>query len=131
MKLIDATNVNQAYEKGVAYLIDEGVKEDSRNGPVVVAPGPVLTRYTHPTQRVLFSPLRDANPFFHIMEATGSGGDTTLASTNCVASSTTSGISPTLAGQYWRCTTRTQTWGRPRRINPVTLTYTSTGGKAS
>jgi len=41
----------------------------SRNGPVLVYPTPVLTTYLHPRHRVLFSPQRDANPFLHVMEA--------------------------------------------------------------
>jgi hypothetical protein len=36
---------------------------------VLVSQTPVVTCYSAPTQRVLFSPMRDANPFFHLMEA--------------------------------------------------------------
>jgi hypothetical protein len=66
---ITARNVNDALAGALHYLRAAGVREDSRNGPVLVAPEPVLTVYTHPRERVLFSPLRDANPFFHLMEA--------------------------------------------------------------
>lgn len=66
---IKATNVNRALAEGLQWLKVAGVKEDSRNGPVLVSPEPVMTIYTHPLERVLFSPLRDANPFFHLMEA--------------------------------------------------------------
>src|SRR5580700_4053613 len=66
---LTATNVNQAVNEGFHYLAVAGVEENSRNGKVIVAPEPVLTTYTNPTERVLFSPLRDANPFFHLMEA--------------------------------------------------------------
>lgn len=52
---------------GFRYLADRGVEEKSRNGPVIVAPGPVTSIYTRPLQRVLFSPLRDANPWFHLL----------------------------------------------------------------
>lgn len=31
--------------------------------------GPVITEYSEPTERVLWSPYRDANPFFHLMES--------------------------------------------------------------
>lgn len=31
--------------------------------------GTFITEYTHPTERVLFCQVRDANPFFHMMEA--------------------------------------------------------------
>lgn len=63
------TNVNQAISAGLHWLRVHGVEEPSRNGPVIVSPEPVMTVYTHPWERVLFSPLRDANPFFHLMEA--------------------------------------------------------------
>ena len=66
---ITVSNVNQAVAEGFAWLRLAGVEEPSRNGPVIVAPEPVLTTYLRPTERVLFSSLRDANPFFHLMEA--------------------------------------------------------------
>jgi thymidylate synthase len=46
-----------------------GRKERSRAGDVMVLPGPLVTETTHPTERVLFSTVRDANPFFHLCEA--------------------------------------------------------------
>lgn len=46
-----------------------GVERDSRNGPVKQFPKPVAIRYEKPTERVLLHPERDANPFFHLMEA--------------------------------------------------------------
>lgn len=69
MKVINALNVNEAAAQGISYLLAEGIEEESRNGKVLVAPGPVCTVYHNPTQRVLFSPTRNANPFFHLMEA--------------------------------------------------------------
>jgi thymidylate synthase len=69
MYALEANNVNEAFAHGVQYLLDNGVEEPSRNGPVLVAPGPVCTTYLNPAQHVLFSPTRDANPFFHFMEA--------------------------------------------------------------
>lgn len=65
----EATNVNQALSTGLGWLADAGVREESRNGPVLVSPVPVCITYTRPWERVLFSPLRDVNPFFHLMEA--------------------------------------------------------------
>lgn len=53
-----------AYE----YIAANGVKEDSRNGPVLTVPHPVLLTYTHPMERVNFCPVRNANPFFHFFE---------------------------------------------------------------
>lgn len=69
MHTIFATNVNDALPQGLAHLRKDGVKRDSRNGPVLVAPEPVTTIYSRPWQRVLFSPERDANPFFHLVES--------------------------------------------------------------
>jgi hypothetical protein len=62
-------NVNDALASGLRHLEKYGVKETSRNGPVTVAPGPVVTVTQRPMERVLFSPLRDANPFFHLFES--------------------------------------------------------------
>lgn len=67
MHVINARGANDALAEGIDYLINEGVHEDSRNGPVIVAPGPVCTVYNQPRERVLFSPTRDANPFFHLL----------------------------------------------------------------
>jgi hypothetical protein len=67
--VIHARNVNDALIKGLDHLMGAGNFNNSRNGRVLVAPGPVITEYSHPNQRVLFSPLRDANPFFHFMES--------------------------------------------------------------
>lgn len=68
MHVINVSNVNQALHEGLWYLKTCGVKADSRNGPVLVAPGPVATIYTRPQERVLFHPVRDANPVFHLLE---------------------------------------------------------------
>jgi hypothetical protein len=32
-------------------------------------PGPFLTVYTNPLERLIFDPVRDANPFFHLIDA--------------------------------------------------------------
>jgi hypothetical protein len=69
MKIIEARNVNDALRNGIYELLLNGVEEDSRNGKVLVAPWPVMTVYHKPCERVLFNPLRDANPYFHFMEA--------------------------------------------------------------
>lgn len=68
-KILHVQNVNFALSAGLDYLRHHGERESSRNGPVLVAPGPVITEYAAPTERVMFSPLRDANPFFHLTEA--------------------------------------------------------------
>lgn len=69
MKVLKVRNVNEASFKGLQYLYQYGEREQSRAGPVLVAPEPVTTVYSHPQERVLFSAARDANPFFHLMEA--------------------------------------------------------------
>lgn len=66
--VITVRNVNTALQDGLLWLATAGYVNGSRNGPVLVAPGPVLTAYLRPCERVLFSPLRDANPFFHLYE---------------------------------------------------------------
>jgi hypothetical protein len=62
-------NVNDALARALSLIKDNSTSETSRNGPVLVFKEPVTTVYSHPRERVLFSPLRDANPFFHLMES--------------------------------------------------------------
>lgn len=62
-------NVCRAFSNTIEYLNKTGEFEDSRNGKVLVSPEPVCTVTYEPTERVLFSPIRDANPFFHMFEA--------------------------------------------------------------
>jgi thymidylate synthase len=69
MYIIKAKNVNHALAHGLGYLVNEGIKETSRVGAVLVSPCPVVTVYANPTHRVIFHPARDANPFFHFMES--------------------------------------------------------------
>jgi len=67
--VIRARNINHALRQGLGLLLNQGIEEESRNGKVLVAPSPVMTIYANPQQRVLFNPIRDANPFFHFMES--------------------------------------------------------------
>ena len=69
MIVIRVDNVNDAYQTGLECVVGGGTREESRNGPVIVAQEPVVTEYEKPTQRVLFSESRDANPYFHLMES--------------------------------------------------------------
>lgn len=69
MHHILAKNVNEAYYLALNSLRKTGVKQDSRNGPVLTFPYPLVTRYRYPRERVLFCAKRNANPFFHLMEA--------------------------------------------------------------
>lgn len=69
MYSVIARNVNKAFVEGLLTIAAEGIEEPSRNGKVLVLEGPMLTTYQRPTERVLFDPVRDANPYFHLMEA--------------------------------------------------------------
>jgi thymidylate synthase len=62
-------NVNEAFSDGIWAMRASGVQEQSRNGPVLVMPGPMLTTYSRPWERVLFNQKRDCNHVFHLVEA--------------------------------------------------------------
>ena len=67
---IRARNVNVAFAQGVRMLHQGyGELQESRNGSTHEFIEPVATVYESPQERVLFSPARDANPFFHLFEA--------------------------------------------------------------
>ena len=66
---ISGVNVPQAYSEGLWVLQSyANVEMLSRNGPVKTIPCPTVLRIDRPWERVLFHPVRDANPFFHVME---------------------------------------------------------------
>lgn len=69
MHVIDAKNVNHAYVEAMVAIALWGKKESTRNGEVMAMQMPVATRYRYPQERMLFDAKRDANPFFHVMEA--------------------------------------------------------------
>jgi hypothetical protein len=70
MKVINARNVHQALPEALYQLLYvDGRKRESRNGPVTVFQEPVTTVYQKPTERVMFWPERDCNPFFHLYES--------------------------------------------------------------
>lgn len=66
---IVADDINELLHAGALEVLNNGITEDTRNGPVLRLPGPLVTEWTNPRKRVLFSVIRDANPFFHLMEA--------------------------------------------------------------
>lgn len=68
-QVIHVHNVNSALYKALDRVARYGYKEESRNGTAYVLPGLLVTSYLHPQQRVLFSPERDCNPFFHFFES--------------------------------------------------------------
>lgn len=69
MRVVDVRNVHAALPEGIRQLALFGEQRTSRNGEVLVMPTPTTTRYRWPRERVIFHPDRDANPFFHFIEA--------------------------------------------------------------
>ena len=69
MEVIRVRNVQEALPRGVEALFHSGISAPSRNGEVLAMPCPVTTVYSRPTERVIFWPERDANPFFHFFES--------------------------------------------------------------
>jgi len=69
MFVLNVRNAHEGLWQGLHYLKFNGLEQESRNGPVVRADGPVSTVYHSPMERVVFWPTRDANPFFHTYEA--------------------------------------------------------------
>jgi hypothetical protein len=65
---INALNVPRAYSEMWWKARNVWVEEQSRNGSVLTVPYPSLLTIRYPLQRVLFDPIRDANPFFHVAE---------------------------------------------------------------
>jgi thymidylate synthase len=62
-------NVCHAWPLAVKLIKEQGRLQPSRAGDVLVLDEPVMTEYLRPVERVLFCPIRNANPFFHLMEA--------------------------------------------------------------
>lgn len=69
MRVIQARNVHQALPKGIDLLNRHGTRRASRNGTVLIAPGPVATVYARPQERIVFWDARDYNPAFVLYEA--------------------------------------------------------------
>jgi thymidylate synthase len=69
MRVLHVRNVHRALPAALELLHQHGESRSTRNGPVLQAPWPVTTVYQNPTERVLFWPQRDANPFFHLYES--------------------------------------------------------------
>lgn len=70
---IRATNVNDAFDKGVSILSTTPMlwtrHVSPRGASTLEVTEPVITHYAQPTERVLFSAARDANPFLHFFES--------------------------------------------------------------
>ncbi len=69
MNQITARNVHDMLPLALDRLTKLGVQRPSRNGTVIQLPGPTCLEYERPTERVMFWPERDANPFFHLVES--------------------------------------------------------------
>ena len=69
MLVIQGRNVNDVWHDAKQIMKEHGVPRESRNGPVLEVAEPVTSCYFAPQERVLFDPVRDANPFFHIFES--------------------------------------------------------------
>ena len=61
-------DIPQLYSEMVYLLNTQGKEENSRNGRVISLQEPLLVTVATPRNRVLYDPIRDANPFFHLME---------------------------------------------------------------
>lgn len=64
----EITDINSGLKHILRQLGEQGITENSRNGPVLRFPRPVCIEYPNPTARVMSWPTRDANPFFHLFE---------------------------------------------------------------
>lgn len=64
---INSWNAEMAW-RDILMRTDGWVYQESRNGPVKTHPGPLTLTVLHPRERVLFNPVRNCNPFFHLVE---------------------------------------------------------------
>lgn len=62
-------NVNEALPLGLQMIQTYGKPAESRGLQTIRVHGPVTTIYERPEERVLFDSVRDANPFFHLIES--------------------------------------------------------------
>ncbi len=72
VRTVRVSNVNGALSwlQCEAELIEKEWRDISPRGlRTLEHRGPVITEYVRPYERVLFNPVRDANPFFHFMES--------------------------------------------------------------
>jgi len=68
MRALSFRNPHEALPILLDALFKTGIERDSRNGKVLQLTGPTLVEFTHPWERVIFWPERDANPIFHAYE---------------------------------------------------------------
>ena len=65
---IRAHDAPTAYHEALGLMRVVAKEESTRNGKVWAIPTPFFLTIRHPTRRVIRCPIRNANPFFHIME---------------------------------------------------------------
>jgi thymidylate synthase len=61
-------DIPEMYSEMMNLLRYNGKREDSRNGPVISIEEPLLIAVMNPKIRANVDPIRNANPFFHLME---------------------------------------------------------------
>lgn len=114
-------DINDAFGKLIYAIANRTIhteRKSSRGGEVLQIPEPVLLEYENSTERVLFNQARDANPFFHVMEALWMlAGRNDVASLAYFASNVTnySDDGKTFNGAYgyrWRHANVSMDWGQ-------------------
>jgi Thymidylate synthase len=65
---ISGFTLPELYTNSIHMFRHAARPEESRNGPVMSIPAPVVLTLVDPRARVLYDPVRKANPFFHVME---------------------------------------------------------------
>ena len=65
---ITGEHAPEAYVEAWQHIRLSRVREHSRNGPVLTIPTPTMLEIKNPLERLITDPVRDANPFFHMME---------------------------------------------------------------
>ena len=65
---VSTRNVNSAYQRLLPLLGAYGIDVETRNGKAIALPRPLVIQFREPTERVLFDPDRNCNPFFHLVE---------------------------------------------------------------
>lgn len=69
MRVIHARNAGLAWPEVIQLILSEGVPQETRAGRALALPEPLAVVYAKPQECVIFDPVRDANPIFHVMES--------------------------------------------------------------
>ena len=70
MQTVEARNINEAFVRGLMIFRNVELREVKPRGQTrLELDQPYATTYSRPCERVLFNPVRDCNPFFHLMES--------------------------------------------------------------